>query len=148
MPDLTPPILIFFTIAGLTIATALGMLLSRSYSLFGAFPCAQLLIGRFSVFCARRPLHCLRPDHGLRRCDHGAVPLRDHASGIGKRKTGRTGWLHPCIWRPGHVGGSSRSCVYDLCPKSIHPDNLHPRNRHRHRSGDWIRFIRTISASV
>ena len=30
MPELTPPILIFFTIAGLTIATALGMLLSRS----------------------------------------------------------------------------------------------------------------------
>ncbi len=30
MPELTPPILIFFTIAGLTIVTALGMLLSRS----------------------------------------------------------------------------------------------------------------------
>ncbi len=30
MPEITPPVLIFFTIAGITVITALGMLLSRS----------------------------------------------------------------------------------------------------------------------
>ena len=77
---MTINMLIFIFLAIVAIAAAAGLILSRNPVYSALF----LILNFLAVACLLphpgSSIHCPGADHGLRRCHHGALPVRHHAA--------------------------------------------------------------------
>ena len=78
---MTINMLIFIFLAIIAIAAAAGLMLSRNAVYSALFLILNFLSVAVSLPHPGRTLHRPGADHGLRRSDHGALPVRHHAAG-------------------------------------------------------------------